>query len=242
MLAPVQGQLLGQNTSDEPTVKQKILLIVVTSNRGLCGAFNANIIKTAIKRMNETYSLELNAGQLELFCIGKKSSDFFQKRGYPMKQFDNQIIDSLTFTRAAEIAQSLIQEFTNGTYKKIEVVYNYFKNAATQQVVVEDFLPLIIPQKTDNIVADENKYLLEPSKEHILDVILPKSLKIQFYKILLDSLASEHGARMTAMNKATDNASELLKELKLSYNKARQAAITTEIIEIVSGAEVLKGA
>ena len=212
---------------------KKVLVIAVTSNRGLCGAFNTNVIKEVKSRA------ELYAGkQVDVFAIGKKGNDVLKKS---LTVADNQsgIFDELTFDNVAAIAESLTAKFISGEYDKIELVYNQFKNAATQIIQTEQFLPLA-PIVSDK-VSTAGDYIFEPSKEEIVLSLIPKSLKTQLYKAIRDSFASEHGARMTAMHKATDNATELRDQLKLTYNKARQAAITNEILEIVGGAEALKG-
>lgn len=225
---------------------EKILMIVLTSNRGLCGAFNSNIIKATVQTMNEKYPEALRKGNIHLMTIGRKGSEFFTKRGYHVISSHDSLYDQLTWDNASALAVNLMKSFSAHEYDRIEIVYNQFKNAAVQKLTVEQFLPIEPPKpdenagnaKTDKLQAE---YIFEPSKEQIVTELIPKSLKIQFYKALLDSFASEHGARMTAMHQATDNAKELLKELNLAYNKARQASITKEILEIVSGAEALKG-
>ena len=220
---------------------QKALIIVVTSNRGLCGAFNGNVIKTTVNIIRTKYAEINKSGNLDLFCIGKMGADFFTRRKYNVIDTNHHILDSSKFENVAPIAERLMKDFKDGKYDHIEVVYNMFKNAAVQILSNEQFLPVLKPQPVkgkEKLVAD---YIYEPDKEQIVAELIPKSLKIQFYKIILDSIAAEHGARMTAMHKATDNADSLLKELRLSYNKARQASITKEILEIVGGAEALKG-
>jgi F-type H+-transporting ATPase subunit gamma len=212
---------------------KKVLIVVITSNRGLAGAFNTNVIKQAAV-LADSYA----GKQVDFLAIGKKGNDFFRKSS---NVIDNrsEVFDQLTFENVADIAQILTEKFTTGEYDKIELVYNQFKNAATQIVQVEQFLPLA-PIQSD-VPASTGDYIFEPSKEEIVLTLIPKSLKTQLYKAIRDSFASEHGARMTAMHKATDNATELRNQLKLTYNKARQAAITNEILEIVGGAEALKG-
>ena len=208
----------------------KVLVVAITSNRGLCGAFNTNVIKEVRNRT------ELYKGKtVDVFAIGKKGNDVLRKSN---KVVDNQsaIFDNLTFETVSEIAEVLMAKFVAGEYDKIELVYNHFKNAATQIIKTEQFLPLAPITGGEAISSD---YLFEPSKEEIVLTLIPKSLKTQLYKGIRDSFASEHGARMTAMHKATDNATELRNQLKLTYNKARQAAITGEILEIVGGAEAL---
>jgi F-type H+-transporting ATPase subunit gamma len=224
--------------SDTREVK-KVLLVVVTSNRGLCGAFNSSVIKQTENLINTTYEDAYKRGDLELYCLGKKGAEYFSGHGYPVAKQDLEIFDGLNYENALPIAEGLMQDFSDKKYDKIEIIYNQFKNAAVQVLLTEQFLPILPPEDDgSNLQVD---YIFEPNKEEIVQELVPKSLKIQFFKALLDSFASEHGARMTAMHMATDNATELLKELKLSYNKARQASITNEILEIVSGAEALKG-
>lgn len=229
----------------------KVLIIAVTSNRGLCGAFNANVIKTTVNLIHSKYSnfdksarLPDGQGNIDIICIGKKGTDFFVKRKYNVIETHTQIFDSLTFEKVSPIAESVMKVFAQGKYDRVEVVYNRFKNAGVQILTTEQFLPVVQSKSAPSTRGKAkflSNYIFEPGKAQIITELIPKSLKIQFYKILLDSYASEHGARMTAMHKATDNADNLLKELKLSYNKARQAAITKEILEIVGGAEALKG-
>jgi F-type H+-transporting ATPase subunit gamma len=220
----------GSVFSEQREVK-KVLLVVITSNRGLCGAFNSNIIKAANHLINNDYR---NA-EVQIVAIGKKANDAFKKSGKLLAN-KSDIFDDLTFNNAADIAQSLMDLFTNHKADKIDLVYNQFKNAATQIVMTEQFLPIVPPQADANVNLD---YIFEPSKLEIVEALIPKSLKTQIYKAIRDSFAAEHGARMTAMHKATDNATELRDQLKLTYNKARQAAITNEILEIVGGAEAL---
>nr|WP_298990757.1 ATP synthase F1 subunit gamma [uncultured Polaribacter sp.] len=210
----------------------KVLLVVVTSNRGLCGGFNSSITKEVVKTISEKYS----DVSVDLFAIGKKGADVLSKE-YNVVATRNDIYDELTFDNVAGIAEKLMNLFAEGTYDKIELVYNQFKNAATQLPQVEQFLP-IKPIEGGEAITNSD-YIFEPSKLEIVEALIPKSLKTQLYKAIRDSFASEHGARMTAMHKATDNATDLRDELLLTYNKARQAAITNEILEIVGGAEAL---
>ncbi|TCP23903.1 ATP synthase F1 subcomplex gamma subunit [Tenacibaculum skagerrakense] len=209
----------------------KVLLVAVTSNRGLCGGFNSSIIKKTVSTINEKY----NGADVDVFTIGKKGNDILSKE-YNVVENNNAIFDDLTFDNTAAIAQHLMDVFVAGSYDKIELIYNRFKNAATQVAMVEQFLPIKPVESDSNVSLD---YIFEPSKEEIILELIPKSLKTQLYKAIRDSFAAEHGARMTAMHKATDNATELRDELLLTYNKARQAAITNEILEIVGGAEAL---
>lgn len=217
-----------------------VLLVLVTSNRGLCGAFNANVIKKAreiIKQNNDNASYQI-------LTIGKKAFDIYKKTEYLVKHdklnADNHtLFDNLEFANASEIANHIMDAYAKGTFDKVVVIYNKFKNAATQILETEQLLPIVKPTES---TSDNSDYIFEPSKEEIVESLIPKSLKTQFYKAIIDSNAAEHGARMTAMHKATDNAKDLLSNLKLSYNKARQAAITNEILEIVSGANALDDA
>ncbi|MDA9627442.1 ATP synthase F1 subunit gamma [Flavobacteriaceae bacterium] len=210
----------------------KVLLVVVTSNRGLCGGFNSSVIKETTQNIVANYQ----GVDVDLLTIGKKGNDILSK-SYPVIDVRNDIFDNLTFDYVAEVAEKIMKLYSDGTYDKIEIIYNRFKNAATQIPQVEQFLPIKPVEGDTNASAD---YIFEPSKEKIVLELIPKSLKTQLYKAVRDSFAAEHGARMTAMHKATDNATELRDELKLTYNKARQAAITNEILEIVGGAEALK--
>ena len=210
----------------------KVLLVTVTSNRGLCGGFNSSIIKETVKTINEKYSNTT----VDLFTIGKKGDDILSKSNNVIEN-RNDVFDNLTFDNVAEIAEKLMALYVDGTYDRIEIIYNQFKNAATQITQVEQFLP-IKPIEGGEAITNSD-YIFEPSKEEIVLALIPKSLKTQLYKGIRDSFASEHGARMTAMHKATDNATDLRDELLLTYNKARQAAITNEILEIVGGAEAL---
>ena len=229
--ATLDGEVGGSFTTQREV--NKVLIVAVTSNRGLCGAFNSNVIKQA-KVIADSYA----GKQVDIFAIGKKGNDALCKTN-KIAGNKSEVFDNLTFDNVAEIAQILTDKFTSGEYDKIQIVYNQFKNAATQIVQTEQFLPLA-PIKSDKPVSTGD-YIFEPSKEEIVLTLIPKSLKTQLYKAIRDSFASEHGARMTAMHKATDNATELRNQLKLTYNKARQAAITNEILEIVGGAEALKG-
>jgi F-type H+-transporting ATPase subunit gamma len=210
---------------------EKVLIVAITSNRGLAGAFNSNIIKEVTKLTSETYANK----DVSYVAIGKKANDAFKKTNKVIAN-RSEVYDDLTFENVAAIAQDLMDSFVAGEFDKIEIVYNKFKNAATQIVMTEQFLPIVPIEGDANTNSD---YIFEPTKEDIVEQLIPKSLKTQLYKGIRDSFASEHGARMTAMHKATDNATELRDQLKLTYNKARQAAITNEILEIVGGAEAL---
>ncbi|MGC6490488.1 MAG: ATP synthase F1 subunit gamma [Flavobacteriales bacterium] len=209
----------------------KQLVVVITSNRGLCGAFNNNVIKQA-KTLSKTVE------NTAYITIGKKASEHFRKNGFDVVSSHDELYNDLSFANTSVIAQALMDHFTSSTYDKVILVYNQFKNAASQNLMSEPFLPVETPQDDSATIGD---YIFEPEKEEIVADLIPKSLKIQLFKAVLDSHAAEHGARMTAMHKATDNAGELKRELTLTYNKARQAAITGEILEIVGGAEALNG-
>ncbi|HPF10012.1 MAG TPA: ATP synthase F1 subunit gamma [Flavobacteriaceae bacterium] len=215
--------------------EQNVLVVAITSNRGLAGAFNSNVFKECKRSIAETYS----GKNVRFVTLGKKGNDLLKKTHNVIKN-NNVIFDELTYEHASEIAQYLMDLFAEGTVDKIVLVYNKFKNAATQVVMHEQFLPIVPAEKEASTTATVD-YIFEPSKQKIVEELIPKSLKTQLLKALRDSVASEHGARMTAMHKATDNAKDLKNNLTLEYNKARQAAITGEILEIVGGAEALAG-
>lgn len=212
---------------------EKVLLVAITSNRGLCGGFNSNIIKEVVAQRDSNYT----GKQVDVFTIGKKGNDILSK-DFSVDDNRGDVFDDLTFANVAAVADQLMEHYANGDYDRIDLVYNRFKNAATQLVTTEQFLP-IAPVEAET--ASTSDYIYEPAQEEIVSTLIPKALKTQLFKALRDSFASEHGARMTAMHKATDNATELRDQLKLTYNKARQAAITNEILEIVGGAEALNG-
>jgi F-type H+-transporting ATPase subunit gamma len=220
---------------------KNVLLVVITSNRGLCGGFNANVLKAASKLAREQYA----GCNVSVLCIGKKAADYFKKTEYGIIGSDmprglNELYDNLTFLNVAPVAEKIMQVFADGQFDKVELIYNQFKNAAVQITTTEQYLPVQPPAVTES-KKTSREYIFEPSKEFIVADLIPRSLKTQLFKALLDSHAAEHGARMTSMHKATDNAGAMIKELKLTYNKARQAAITNEILEIVGGAEALAG-
>jgi F-type H+-transporting ATPase subunit gamma len=217
----------------------RVLIVVVSSNRGLAGAFNTNVIKTTNNLIAEKYSAQLKAGNVSIVGIGKKGQEYYQRRKYNVIGNNNELYSGLTFLNVSKVTESVMQGFLKGDYDRVELVYNRFKNAAVQFLTVEQLLPVPKAEKSKNANAAQVDYILEPSQEAIVEQLIPKNIKIQLYKAVLDSYASEHGARMTAMDKATDNAGELIKALKLAYNQARQAAITTELTEIVSGAAAL---
>ncbi|HNW68933.1 MAG TPA: ATP synthase F1 subunit gamma [Bacteroidales bacterium] len=246
-LSGLLSELSGSNNMPEDILYfkkrkiHKVLLVVINSNRGLCGAFNTNIIKAVMAHIQADYR-ELNEkGNLHLLTVGKKATDFFTKRNFKVIEHADSIYDNLTYEKTSEFANKLMDLYTSGAYDRIEIIYNQFKNAVSQILTTEQFLPIEKINQKSNVSQANTDYIFEPDKEIILKELVPKSLKIQVYKAILDSWASEQGARMSAMQKATDNAEELMKSLKLSYNKARQATITNEIIEIVSGVNALKG-
>ncbi|MBR4156271.1 MAG: ATP synthase F1 subunit gamma [Bacteroidales bacterium] len=223
---------------------EKVLVVPLSSNKGLCGVFNANVIRSTINLIHQEYQSQYDNNNLEILCVGSKAEDTLKFKKYPVVGNENHILDDLTYENAVAFAEKLMKYFEERKYDRIVFVYNQFKNAATQELVCEQFLP-IANRQADESQSDKESlpldYIFQPSKEEIYNEMLPKSLRMQVYKILLDSFASEQGARMISMTQATDNATELLKELNLTYNKARQSAITNELVEIVSGADALKG-
>ena len=240
ILSNVSGSI---DTADNPYIKEReeknILIVALTSNRGLCGGFNNNVIKQVKKLVSE-----YGASNVTVLPVGKKVNDAFKKEAYlsgdDLPGNTAELWDNLSYENIAPFTEHLMASFSDGSYDKILVVYNSFKNAAVQILKSEQLLPIVKTEASQEATSNTD-YIFEPSQEEIVTDLIPNSLKISFYKAMLDSQASEHGARMTAMHKATDNASDLIKELKLTYNKARQAAITNEILEIVGGAEALNG-
>ena len=222
---------------------ERVLIIPLSSNKGLCGVFNANVIRETINLIREEYQNLLDDGKLDILCVGSKVEESLKFKKFPVTGNENDILDDLTYENAAVFAERLMKYFEEKKYDRIVFVYNQFKNAATQIMVHEQFLPIVSQQSADNNTDSDMEidYIFQPSREEIYNEMVPKSLKMQVYKILLDSFASEQGARMISMTQATDNATELIKELNLTYNKARQSAITNELVEIVSGADALKG-
>lgn len=219
---------------------ENILIVVITSNRGLCGGFNANVIKEARNVVAEKYPDQFNKGNVTFLPIGKKGYDYLRKQSLKLLPERNNLFNSLTFENASVVAEEVMNSFIAGKYDRVELIYNQFKNAAVQNLTDEQFLPVVGSARgaKGSVTTD---YIYEPTQEEIIKELIPKSLKIQFYKAVLDSFVAEHGARMTAMHKATDNATGMIRDLTLQYNKARQAAITNQILEVVSGAEALKG-
>lgn len=220
----------------------RVLIILVTSNKGLCGAFNSNLIRQLNVYIQEHYAEQNQKGQVHIYCVGKKGYDVLKNRNVSIFKYDTELIEPVTYEKSVVFADSLMKLFDEGQYDKIAFFYNRFKNAAVQIITPETFLPIAPPTLTKSSNHHYLKnYIFEPGQIEILTEILPLSLKSQVYKILLDSVTAENGARMTAMHKATENATEMLYDLKLNYNKARQATITKEILEIVSGANALNG-
>ncbi len=232
---------LGNQYGTEREVN-KALIIMISSNKGLCGAFNSNISKRTQALISEEYYDLYNKKDLDIIACGKKAAELIINSGYNIMETHHDILDNLSYDQVTALAKKVMTSFLVGEYDEVKIVYNQFKNAVLQELVVEQFLPvkkLEIDEKESGFNNNLN-FILEPSRDYIVKELIPKSLKIQMYKAFLDSVASEHGARMTAMHKATDNAIQLIKDLQLEYNKARQASITTEILEIVGGAEALK--
>ena len=237
-------QNLSGATSDGPNwysairEEKKILIVVISSDRGLCGSFNSSVLKATSKLIADTYSAQHSKGNVSILPIGKKGLEFFGKKSLPVIKDFSTLFQKISFDSVSEAASFIMESYQKGGYDKVEIIYNEFKNVATQILRIEQFLP--IPPSAQ--ATSEIDYIYQPSREEIITGIIPKSLKTQLYKAVLDSNAAENGARMTAMDKATENAGELLKDLKLTYNRTRQAAITKEILEIVAGAEALKSA
>jgi F-type H+-transporting ATPase subunit gamma len=219
---------------------KNVLVILVTSDRGLCGAFNSNVIKAALAHIENQYPVQNQNGNVTVLPLGKKGAEAFARRGYKLENQYVDIFSRLSFDTAREAAEQVMESFKNGVYDEVALVYNEFKNVATQIIKTDKFLPLVNDESEKEVVKSD--YIFEPSEEEIILELIPKSIKMQVFKAVLDSNASEHGARMTAMDKATENGGELLKDLKIEYNRSRQAAITKEILEIVGGAEALKNA
>ncbi len=240
-----ESEYIKQNGSDD-----KVLLILITSNKGLCGAFNSNIIKKGLDLAGGKYYSQWKAGNLSFYTIGRKGTEFFRSKGYPLYGSNDDLLEDTSFAKAQPVVKAIKAAFINHEFDKVELVYNKFKNAAVQILTVDQFLPIDLELEREEEESDQEgqahgkteqyNYIYEPSREDIVRELIPASLRTQFYEALLESLAAEHGARMTAMHKATDNATDLIKDLQLTYNKARQAAITNEINEVVSGAEALK--
>ncbi|WP_423129487.1 ATP synthase F1 subunit gamma [Gaoshiqia sp. Z1-71] len=229
----------GGSIYTEQREPEQVLLVLISSNRGLCGAFNSSIAKTALDLAFDRYARQLKNGKLDFLVIGKQGEKYLKARRMNVTGQANEIFDNLNFEQVSKLAENLMTDFAANAYDRIELVYNEFKNAAVQVCTTEQFLPVEISREEKG--AANYDFIYEPSKEKIVQELIPRSLKIQLFKALLDSNAAEHGARMTAMHKATDNATELIQELTLTFNKARQAAITNEILEVTNGAEALNG-
>jgi F-type H+-transporting ATPase subunit gamma len=229
-----------ENVYGRVSAPGKILIVVITSNRGLCGAFNANVIKEARRVISEKYPEQTKTGNLKILTIGKKGFDYFRKQNIGMLPDQNSLLQDLTFDNVNVVAERIMNSFVSMEYDRVELIYNQFKNAAVQNLTNEVFLPVETIQEKQ-LKTTPTDYIYEPDMEVIIKELIPKSLKIQFYKAILNSFVAEHGARMTAMHKATDNATTMIRDLTLQYNKARQATITNQILEVVSGAEALRG-
>ncbi|AYB31060.1 ATP synthase F1 subunit gamma [Chryseolinea soli] len=239
-----EAQLSGDSDNWYSKVREekRILVVAVSSDRGLCGSFNTNVMKGVTRLIQEKYEAQSRQGNVVILPIGKKSAEYFAKRKYEVVGQYSGLFSSLTFAHASEVGEYIMKVFREGKFDKVELVYNEFKNVATQILRTEQLLPVVSPEPQAGAAPTQIDYIYQPSQQEIVEALIPNSLKVQIFKALLDSNAAENGARMTAMDKATENAGELLKELKLSYNRSRQAAITKEILEIVGGAEALKSA
>ena len=244
-LNEILNNLAGSNTGVEqlPLFErrepEKVVVVAITSNKGLCGAFNSNIVKTVNHLVTEKYAEQHRAGNVQLICFGKKGKEQLSKQ-FPVSFYNEKLLDNPDFTEISALADGLVQRFINHEIDKVDIVYNQFLNAATQRVTIEEYLP-VTPPESDEEKKVNSDYIIEPSADKLLMELIPKILRTQLYKTLSDSIASEHGARMISMTKATDNATEILRDLRLKYNNARQSSITNELIEIVSGANALNG-
>ncbi len=226
-----------ENIYAEERPEEKVLLVAISSNRGLCGPFNASVVKKVIELSEQQYAEQYKKGQLSIYTIGAKCGQILEAKGYKIDAEYNNIYDDLSFENVSRIAESFMHYFTDKKFDKIELIYNRFKNAAVQVLTQEQFLPV---KHSESNLTDNSDYIFEPTQQYIFDTLIPDSLKTQLFAAIADSFAAEQGARMTAMHQATDNAGEMIRTLTLSYNKARQAAITKEILEITAGAEALK--
>ena len=218
--------------------EERVAIVVISSNRGLCGAFNTNIVKKVESMLKEEYAQQESAGNVSLYCIGKKAKEQLAKH-HTITWSNEALVDNSSFEEIAALGEQLMADFKEKKIDSVKIVYNRFLNQATQELVQENYLPISNLNTEGEGRGLNHDYIFEPDQQSILTELIPKILKLQLYKTLLDSIASEHGARMTAMHKATDNATEILKDLRLKYNNARQSSITNELIEIVSGAEAL---
>ena len=241
-LSEAQGSGDGDNWYSQIREQKKILIVAISSDRGLCGSFNSSIFKGIVRQIEEQYSEQHKKGNVVILPLGRKAAEYFVKRKFEVNDGYVGIFGKLNFENVSAIAETIMKAFREGKFDKVEVVYNEFKNVATQILRTEQLLPVLLPASPGETKSNPIDYIYQPSQEEIISEMIPNSLKVQLFKALLDSNAAENGARMTAMDKATENAGELLKELRLSYNRSRQAAITKEILEIVGGAEALKSA
>ncbi|HEU5289491.1 MAG TPA: ATP synthase F1 subunit gamma [Cyclobacteriaceae bacterium] len=239
-LSSAQTGDAGDNWYSKVREEKSILIVAISSDRGLCGSFNSSVFKGVLKLISDKYESQAKKGNVTVLPIGKKAFEFFTKRKTNIVGDFSTVLSSISFENVSKASEFMMQAFQSGQYDKIEIVYNEFKNVATQILRTEQFLPVLPPKAEAK--STEIDYIYQPDREEIVTGLIPKSLKVQLFKAVLDSNAAENGARMTAMDKATDNAGELLKELRLTYNRSRQAAITKEILEIVGGAEALKSA
>ncbi|HEY1165912.1 MAG TPA: ATP synthase F1 subunit gamma [Chitinophaga sp.] len=239
IVSSTEGDIEMSLAAERPV--EKVLIVVITSDRGLCGAYNSNLIKLAKQLIREKYAEQYAKGRVEIMPIGKKGYEHFAKNGYKINDQYWHLFADLNFDHVKQAAAIALNGFIKGDYDAVELVYSQFKNAATQVFTTEQFLPIAKVAQKEGQQKIKADYIFEPEKEALIAELMPKILNTQFFKAILDGHASEHGARMTAMDKATENAAEMLRSLKLSYNRARQAAITTELTEIVSGAAALAG-
>jgi F-type H+-transporting ATPase subunit gamma len=233
----------AENSYAKQREQQRILLVVISSNRGLCGGFNSNIIKATLGLLSGKYAVQHSNGNVKLICIGRKVNDYFSKRKYPVIGKHDNLLEKISFEQVVPVAEQLMKSFSEKEFDSIHLVYNQFKNAAVQRIRIEQFLPIQSVTGEGNTGNSEkhHDYLFEPDKETIIRELIPKTLRIHLYQAILDSFASEQGARMTAMQQATENAREIMRQLQISYNKVRQDTITRQLLEIVAGAEALKG-
>ncbi|HEY3403150.1 MAG TPA: ATP synthase F1 subunit gamma [Ohtaekwangia sp.] len=241
-LSAAQTDADGDNWYSKVREEKNVLIIAVSSDRGLCGSFNSSVIKGVLRLIEEKYAAQYAKGHVTILPVGRKALEYFAKRKFPVVADYAGLFSALTFENVSAAAEYAMKSFQTGKFDKVEIVYNEFKNVATQILRTEQMLPVVAPEAGSTTDSNQIDYIYQPNQEEIIEGLIPKSLKVQVFKALLDSNAAENGARMTAMDKATDNAGELLKQLKLTYNRTRQAAITKEILEIVGGAEALKSA
>jgi F-type H+-transporting ATPase subunit gamma len=239
-ISAAQAGETSDNWFSKAREENKILIVAISSDRGLCGSFNTNVYKGVLRLTQEKYERQYNSGNVTVLSIGKKADEFFSKRKFTMVSVHAGIIANISFENVAAAADYIMDAYHAGVYDRVDIVYNEFKNVATQVLRIEQYLPVVLPAVEVHASTSGTDYIYQPDRTEILTGLIPKSLKIQLFKAVLESNASENGARMTAMDKATENAGELLKELRLTYNRTRQAAITKEILEIVGGAEALK--